>query len=59
MRKKNPKVVYRTFFWKKTRSTTKKDWKSEMDVIKKVNPTCKSAYDYLMKINKREWARHF
>ncbi|KAJ4702229.1 MuDR family transposase [Melia azedarach] len=58
LRKKHPQVVYRTLFWAAARAYTQREWKDNMESIKTIINGSHGAFDYLVKVNPSEWARH-
>ncbi|XP_024047669.1 uncharacterized protein LOC102621741 isoform X2 [Citrus sinensis] len=58
LRLNHPDVVYRNLFWAAARATCEAEWKDNMEKIRIAKKDTQAAYDYLIKIDKREWARH-
>ncbi|XP_024957371.2 uncharacterized protein LOC107177619 [Citrus sinensis] len=58
LRSNHPDIIYRNLFWTAARATTKKEWEDDMKKIKTAKKDTQAVYDYLIKIDKKQWARH-
>ncbi|KAH9686718.1 SWIM-type domain-containing protein [Citrus sinensis] len=58
LRSNHPDIIYRNLFWTAARATTEKEWEDDMKKIKTAKKDTQAAYDYLIKIDKKQWARH-
>lgn len=58
LRLNHPDVAYRNLFWAAARAMCEAEWKDNMEKIRIAKKDTQAAYDYLIKIDKREWARH-
>ncbi|KAK9196154.1 hypothetical protein WN943_004282 [Citrus x changshan-huyou] len=45
-------------FWAAARATSADEWEDNMNKIKTAKKDTQAAYDYLIKIDKKQWARH-
>ncbi|KAK9177079.1 hypothetical protein WN944_029100 [Citrus x changshan-huyou] len=58
LRSNHPDIIYRNLFWTAARATSEKEWEDNMNKIKTAKKDTQAAYDYLIKIDKKQWARH-
>ena len=58
LRSNHPNIIYGNLFWAAARATSVDEWEDKMTKIKTTKKDTQVAYDYLIKIDKKQWARH-
>lgn len=49
-------IIYKNLFWAAARATSKDEWEDNMKKIKTAKKDTQATYDYLIKIDKKQWA---